>query len=145
MKHTPKTIKRALKRCINEISEHPEMFAKNPEKDFTRMRKLPFKQVLKSVLSMTGKSIRSELMEYFNLNPSMPTVSAFIQQRNKVDYRAYETLFHTFTNAVTNKLYSRVTVCLPLTDRISTRQQTKRSRNLITKERTVKNRTIYST
>ena len=39
-------------------------------------------------------------MEYFNLNPSMPTVSAFVQQRNKVNYRAFESLFHTFTNAV---------------------------------------------
>ena len=100
MKHTPKTIKRTLKRCINEISEHPEVFAKNPEKDFTRVRKLPFKQVIKSVLSMTGKSLRGELMEYFNLNPSMPTVSAFVQQRNKVNYRAFEKLFHSFTNVV---------------------------------------------
>ena len=100
MKYTPKTIKRTLKRCVNEISEHPEMFTKNPRKDFTRSRKLPFKQVLKSVLSMTGKSLRSELLEHFNLNPSMPTVSAFVQQRNKVNYRAFENLFHTFTNAI---------------------------------------------
>ena len=40
------------------------------------------------------------LMEYFNLNPSMPTVSTFVQQRNKVNYRAFENLFHTFTNAI---------------------------------------------
>ena len=71
MAYTPKTIKRALKRCINEISEHPKVFSRNPEKDFTRVRKLPFKQVIKSVLSMTGKSLSGELMEYFNLNPSM--------------------------------------------------------------------------
>lgn len=100
MKYTPKTIKRTLKKCINEISEQPETFAKNPGKDFTRARKLPFKQVLKSVLSMTGKSIRGELMDYFDLTPSMPTVSAFIQQRNKIDYRAFESLFHIFTTAV---------------------------------------------
>ena len=100
MKYTPKTIKRTLKRCINEISEHPEVFAKNPEKDFTRERKLPFKQVLKSVLSITGKSIRGELMDCFNLTTSMPTVSAFVQQRNKIDHRAFESLFHAFTGAI---------------------------------------------
>ena len=100
MKYTPKTIKRTLKRCINEISEHPEVFAKNPEKDFTRERKLPFKQVLKSVLSITGKSIRGELMDCFNLTTSMPTVSAFVQQRNKIDHRAFESLFHAFTEAI---------------------------------------------
>lgn len=82
------------------MSAHPETFVKNPGKDFTRERKLPFKQVLKAVLSMTGKSLRGELMEYFNLKTSMPTVSAFVQQRNKVDHSAFEALFHTFTKAV---------------------------------------------
>ena len=100
MKHTPKTIKKAFKRCIKEISSHPDQYCVNPGKDFTRSRKLSFEQVLKAVLSMTGKSLRGELMEYFNLSPSMPTVSAFVQQKNKVDHRAFEALFHTFTNAV---------------------------------------------
>ncbi len=100
MTYTPKNIKKTLKRCINEISARFQMFAKNPGKDFTRERKLPFKQVLKSVLSMTGKSIRGELMDYFNMSTSMPTVSAFIQQRNKMAYRAFETLFHTFTDSI---------------------------------------------
>ena len=100
MTYTSKMIKRTLKKCINEMSAHPETFVKNPGKDFTRERKLPFKQVLKAVLSMTGKSLRGELMEYFNLKTSMPTVSAFVQQRNKVDHSAFEALFHTFTKAV---------------------------------------------
>ena len=100
MTYAPKNIKRTLKRCINEISARSQMFTKNPGKDFTRERKLPFKQVLKSVLSMTGKSLCSELMEYFNMSTSMPTVSAFIQRRNKIDYRAFETLFHTFTDSI---------------------------------------------
>ena len=100
MTYTPKSIKRTLKRCITDMSARSQMFVKNPGKDFTRKRKLPFKQVLKSVLSMTGKSIRGELMDYFNMSTSMPTVSAFIQQRNKIDYRAFETLFHTFTDSI---------------------------------------------
>ena len=100
MIYTPKNIKRTLKICINEISANPKVFAINPGKDFTRKRKLPFKQVIKSILSMTGKSIRGELMDYFNLTPSMPTVSAFVQQRNKISHLAFETLFHTFTSSI---------------------------------------------
>ena len=100
MKHTPKSIKRTLKRCIKELSSHPELYCKNPGKDFTRKRKLPLEQVVKSVLSMTGKSLRGELMDYFGLSLSMPTVSAFIQQRNKVTHHAFETLFHTFTDTI---------------------------------------------
>ena len=100
MTYTPKIIKRTLKKCINEMSNRSESFVKTPGKDFTRKRKLPFEQVLKFVLSMTGKSLRGELMEYYNLKTSMPTISAFVQQRNKVDHRAFEVLFHTFTKAV---------------------------------------------
>ena len=100
MTYTPKKIKRALKKCINEISLHPKQFANNPEKDFTRKRKLPLKQVLKCVLSMTGKSLRGELMDYFNLSLKMPTVSALVQQRNKINYTAFEALFRSFTNSV---------------------------------------------
>lgn len=103
MKFTPKSIKRTLKKCIGEISSHPEVFAKNPGKDFTRERKLPFGEVLKSVLSMTGKSIRGELMDYFKVTTAMPTAAAFVQQRNKIDYRAFETLFHSFTEAASEQ------------------------------------------
>ena len=100
MKYTSKSIKRTVKRCIKEISKHPEQYCANPGKDFTRKRKLPIEHVVKAVLSMTGKSLRGELMDYFDLKTSMPTVSAFVQQRNKVNPCAFETLFHIFTAAI---------------------------------------------
>ena len=100
MIYTPKKIKRILKKSISEISLHPKQFANNPEKDFTRKRKLPLKQVLNCVLSMTGKSLRGELMDYFNLSLKAPTVSALVQQRNKINYTAFEALFHSFTESV---------------------------------------------
>ena len=89
-----------LKKSISEISLHPKQFAGNPEKDFTRKRKLPLKQVLNCVLSMTGKSLRGELMDYFNLSLKAPTVSALVQQRNKINFTAFEALFHSFTESV---------------------------------------------
>ena len=100
MIYTPKKIKRMLKKSISEISLHPKQFSGNPEKDFTRKRKLPLKQVLNCVLSMTGKSLRGELMDYFNLSLKAPTVSALVQQRNKINYTAFEALFHSFTESV---------------------------------------------
>ena len=100
MNYTPKKIKRILKKCINELSNTPELFAKNPSKDFSRTRKLPFKQMVKIILSMTGKSIRGELMDCLGLNFNMPTVSAFVQQRNKIHSKAFETLFQNFTSSI---------------------------------------------
>ena len=100
MNYTPKKIKRILKNCINELSLTPELFAKNPNRDFSRTRKLPFKQMVKIVLSMTGKSICGELMDSFGLKLNMPTPSAFVQQRNKIKSEAFEMLFQNFTNAI---------------------------------------------
>ena len=39
-------------------------------------------------------------MDYFNLSLKMPTVSALVQQRNKINYTAFEALFRSFTNSV---------------------------------------------
>ena len=100
MNYTPKKIKRILKKCINELSRNPELFAKNPDKDLSRKRKLPFEQMVKIVLSMTGKSICGELMDSFGLNLNTPTASAFVQQRNKIKYEAFEMLFQNFTNVI---------------------------------------------
>lgn len=100
MNYTSKTIKKTLNKCIADISTHPEAYAKNPSKDFIRNRKLPFEQMIKSILTMSGKSLNGELMDYFDMNISMPTVSAFVQQRDKINYCAFEKLFYSFTNAI---------------------------------------------
>ena len=100
MNYTSKTIKKSLNKCIDDISAHPEVYAKNPSKDFIRNRKLPFDQMIKCILAMSGKSLNGELMDYFNMNISTPTVSAFVQQRDKINYCTFEKLFHSFTNAI---------------------------------------------
>lgn len=100
MKHTPKSIKKALDKVINELSLKPALYAKTPEKDFTRTRKLPFHEMAKIMLSMTGKTLSGELMECYGLKVSMPTVSAFTQQRNKLSTIAFEMIFHRFTQAI---------------------------------------------
>lgn len=101
MKLTPKNIKRTLKKLINDLSMQPELYAKNMGKDFSRNRKLPFKQVIYTMLSMVGKSLPNELMEHFGLSSSLPTVSAFVQQRNKIKSDTFELLFRNF-NSVCN-------------------------------------------
>lgn len=106
MKHTPVSIKKTLLKCIDNLSATPELYAKNPKKDFTRNRKLPFSQVVKIFLSMSGKSIRGELIDFFDLKPTTPTPSAFVQQRDKIKSSAFEVLFHNFNDAVeVRKLY----------------------------------------
>jgi len=103
---TPKAVKRTMKETVKKISSNPQIFAKNPEKDFTRKRKLPAEKMIYSILSMSSKDLKCEMLDFFNMNEVTPTVSAFIQQRNKISVAAFETLFHQFTSAFPQqKLY----------------------------------------
>lgn len=106
MKYTPKQIEKTLQRTISEMAADPQRFAKNPEKDFQRTRKLPFEKVMKTILSMSGKDLKCELMDVFGFDKNLPAVSAFVQQRNKISSIAFETLFKNFTSSFTKqKLY----------------------------------------
>ncbi|MEE0839708.1 MAG: hypothetical protein U0L72_04040 [Acutalibacteraceae bacterium] len=51
MEYTVKHIKKVFKKTISEISNNPQTFAKCPQKDFSRTRKLPFEKVMKALIS----------------------------------------------------------------------------------------------
>ena len=82
------------------------MFARNPEKDFTRSRKISFRDILLFFLCKEGGILTTELFRYFRLAPDSASISAFIQQRDKILPEAFITLFHLFTRkACPQKLY----------------------------------------
>ena len=56
---------KVLDSIINDIESDIKKFVNNPEKDFTRKRKLDFKTMIKLMISMEGGSIQKELFEYF--------------------------------------------------------------------------------
>jgi len=84
---------------ISEMSENPVSFVKNPGKDFTRDRKLPFETVVNLLISMGGNSIYKELLESQGYDVNTATTSAFIQQRDKILPEAFEFLLHKFTES----------------------------------------------
>lgn len=96
MTFTSKNIRSALNKTVKTISQNADNYVKNPGKDFTRNRKLPFEKVIKTMLSLTGKTLYGELSEQFGIKSSAPTVSAFVQQRDKISPKAFEDLFHQF-------------------------------------------------
>jgi hypothetical protein len=99
MKTHSQQVKQKLITIINEMSEKPWLFVKNPTIDFTRNRKLSFKTLLTLLLYMGGNSIRKELFEYFDFDITTATTSAFVQQRQKILPCALEYLMHEFTNS----------------------------------------------
>mgnify|MGYP000319179706 CR=1 FL=1 len=66
MKNKIRTIKRKLDDSISQLCDVSWMFSSNPEKDFSRDRKLPLKKVISILLSVQGGTLTTELLKYFN-------------------------------------------------------------------------------
>jgi hypothetical protein len=84
------------------MSAAPAPYVKNPGKDFTRKKKLPFETVMQLLISMGGNSLYKELLESQGYDVNTATTSAFVQQRNKILPSAVEFLFHEFTQSYTD-------------------------------------------
>ena len=92
----PNKVKQFLLKSIREVASKRE-FLRNPDSDFTRIRKLPFENVVKLILSMGGGTLDKELLDFFHLSPDAAASSAFVQQRAKISHAAFEDLFQAFS------------------------------------------------
>lgn len=100
------SIKKKLDTVLTDMNTYSWMFVNHPKKDFTRKRKLDFKEMLNILLSMGGNNLKLELMKYFSFDIETATSAAFVQQREKILPEAFEYLFHKFTSsAVSPKFY----------------------------------------
>ena len=101
-----KSVKKALNDTIREMTEIKQFFSRRPDKDYTRTRKLTFEKIISAVLAFRAGTLNHELMDFFGLEPSAATSSAFIQQRAKIFPEAFEYLFRSFTEKIDeNKRY----------------------------------------
>lgn len=103
----PEFTQNALKACISELDQVKDLFLRNPGIDFTRNRKITFKSFIECCLQMEGGALQNELLKYYSFDVETPTKSAFIQQRSKVLPEAFEFLFITFIQKVSNYLSLR--------------------------------------
>lgn len=97
MNDYPYALKERLAALIRDLSASSALFVKNPVKDFTRNRKLPFDSVVHLLISMGGNSIYKELLEAQGFDLNTASTSAFVQQRDKILPSAFEALLHSFT------------------------------------------------
>lgn len=102
----PEALRAILRSAIRDLSDCKWFFSNNPQKDFSRTRKLPFDQMIKAILCMRDGSIANEMMDFFGIHEDLATTSAFIQQRAKIIPEAFESLFELFTeNAAEDKTF----------------------------------------
>lgn len=105
-----KRIKKLLFSEIKTVADNIATYCFNPEKDFTRNRKLSAETVLKGTIGMESGSLTNELIDLFHSSPDMPTASAFVQQRNKIKPEAFKTIFERFSEKITNDISSEMPI-----------------------------------
>ena len=84
---------------LNDLEKEAERFVMSPGQDFSRRRKLPFAETMKTVLYMEGNSLNKELCDLYNLQSDSDrfiTKSAFVQQRGKIRHEAFKEAFRRF-------------------------------------------------
>ena len=89
-------VKKTLQDCIGEMDSCRFLFAKNPLKDFTRDRKLGFATLMAFIIGIKGGTLNDELENYFTDPNELMTSSAFIQQRGKLNDKAFPYLLSDF-------------------------------------------------
>lgn len=90
------SVKSILVNQIKNLSMKAESVCLNPQKDFTRSRKLSFDQTVSVILGMKGGSLATELLDYYDCDPNCITASGFCQQRSKIHSEAFYLLFKQF-------------------------------------------------
>lgn len=77
MKRTVKELRGRLASLIREIGQEPRRFARDPDRDFTRRRKLSGETLISALLCLGGGSLGQKLMDHFGqaAPPSPPSSS----------------------------------------------------------------------
>lgn len=82
--HYSNAVKSMLFASINELASNPENYAVHPGKDFSRYRKIGFKDLLLMLLTMEADCIKEELYRYFGRSTNTPSKAAFYKQRKRL-------------------------------------------------------------
>ena len=98
MKYTSRLRKKLMHSIDCICSDRQNCFAM-PDKDFTRSGKFTAQDIIKCILTLEGKAISHELLNYFDYSVDTPTTSAFVQSRAKINVSAFESLFYSFANS----------------------------------------------
>ena len=67
-------------------------------------------KIITGIIGMGSGSLTNELVDFFNDSPETPTASAFCQQRSKITFEAFETVFRLFSK----KLFNSYKTDLPI-------------------------------
>ena len=92
----PEIVKTTLWDIIDEMSHSLFFFCKNQIRILSANANLIFKKMMHLIISMESGSLNHELLKFFEYDSSVPTGSAFYQQRSKLSVSAFRHLLKEF-------------------------------------------------
>ena len=104
----PDKVKSLLWSGIKDMSKNTHLFVKNPDADFTRIRKLDFEGLMRFIISMQSGTTGHELLKYFNYSTDTISNSGFLQQRNKLLPEAFRHLLYLFNSRFQFETYDSI-------------------------------------
>lgn len=95
--YSPDDVLKQLDSAITCVKQNIQCYCRDPLRDFTHSRKLDVDMIIRFLIQMESKSMKSELYNYFDNMDSLPTDSALCQQRNKLLPEAMKRVLNLFT------------------------------------------------
>lgn len=92
-------IKNKLNMLIRSMEKNVSDFVVDPKRDFVRKSELSFSKTMRFILGMGSQTLGKELMDFYNFDPKIVSVSAVVQRRAKILPAAFQHLFHTFNES----------------------------------------------
>ena len=93
-----------LKAILKEMESNKNLYVANPQKDFTRKRKVSFYDIMWFLLFIGANSMSEEIRRAFNDKDfSYISEAAILKSRNKIKLTAFEQLFHKFNATLEKK------------------------------------------
>lgn len=77
-------VKQKLLSIIEEMDVYHWLFTKSPDKDFSRIKKWSFERIMNFMFAMEGKSLKDELLQFFDFDNATPSNSSFNQRRAQI-------------------------------------------------------------
>ena len=99
MKNYSNMVKNKLNSLIGDMEKNAAAFVADPQRDFVRKSELSFSKTMKFILGMGSQSLGKELMEFYEFNSGIVSVSAIVQRRAKILPSAFQHLFQAFNQS----------------------------------------------
>ena len=88
---------------MNSVIAGPDQFAVHPEKGFTQQRKITPDTLILFLVPNGSSSARIEMLDFWELEQEMPSLSALNQQRAKFKPEAMEAVFARFHDSISRQ------------------------------------------